>query len=140
MNKFLSPLPIMQPQGLAVIRIIVGMFLIYHGCEIFDKEIMQGYASWAQFKEMPSPIFIVYTGKAAELFAGILFTFGWLTRLAACVLILTMLYISFFVGHGKIWYDDQHPFLFVLLGFVFFFSGPGKWSIDSMGMNKNKNV
>ena len=130
----------MQQQGLAVIRIIVGMFLIYHGAEIFGKETMQEYAGWAQFKEMPSPTFIVYTGKAAELLAGILLTIGWLTRLGASILILTMLCIFFFVGHGKIWYDDQHPFLFVLLGFVFFFTGPGKWSIDFMRMNKNKNV
>ncbi len=36
----------------------------------------------------------------------------------------------FFVGHGKIWYEDQHPFLFVLLAFVFFFIGGGKWSVD----------
>ncbi len=112
--------------------------MLYHGFEIFDAETMQGYTTWAQFKEMPSPVFIVYSGKAAELIAGILFTIGWFTRPAAVVLILTMLYISFFVGHGKVWYDDQHPFLFVLLGFVFFFTGPGKWSLDEMLLNKNK--
>ena len=122
-----------------MIRIIVGMFMLYHGFEIFDTETMQGYTTWAQFKEMPSPAFIVYAGKIAELTAGILFTIEWFTRGAALVLILTMLYITFFVGHGKFWYDDQHPFLFVLLGFVFFFSGPGKWSIDEWIFNKNKS-
>lgn len=130
MNRFLSALPIFQQEGLAIIRIIVGLFMIYHGFEIFDKETMMGYTTWAQFKEMPSPVAIVYTGKAAELLAGILFTIGWLTRPAAVILILTMLYIAFVVGHGKVWYDDQHPFLFVLLGLVFIFTGPGKWSVD----------
>ncbi len=130
----------MQQEGLALIRIFVGIFMVYHGFEIFDREIMMGYSTWAQFKEMPSPGLIVYTGKAAELIAGILFIVGWFTRLASLVLILTMLYITFFVGHGKFWYDDQHPFLFVLLGFVFIFTGPGKWSIDAWMMNNKKTV
>ena len=138
MNKFFSSSPLMQQEGLAIIRIIVGIFMIYHGFEIFDHETMLGYSTWAQFKDMPSPGFIVYTGKAAELVAGIMFTVGWFTRLAAGVLILTMLYITFFVGHGKFWYDDQHPFLFVLLGFVFFFTGPGRWSMDAFLSHNNK--
>jgi len=140
MNNFFSASPIMPQQGLAIIRMVVGIFMVYHGFEIFDRETMMGYTTWAQFKEMPSPAFIVYTGKAAELIAGLLFTIGWFTRLASLVLILTMLYITFFVGHGKFWYDDQHPFLFVLLGFVFFFTGPGKWSVDGILFSKYKST
>jgi len=138
MNKFFSSSPVFQQEGLAMIRVIIGLFMIYHGIEIFDAATMQGYTTWDQFKGKPSPTFFVYAGKAAELIAGILFTIGWFTRPASLVLILTMLYISFFVGHGKVWYEDQHPFLFVLLGFVFFFTGPGKWSVDSILLNKNK--
>ena len=137
MNKFFSSSPVLQQQGLAVIRIIVGMFMVYHGWEVFDRAAMQGYAGWDQFKSMSSPALMVYLGKGAELLAGLLLAAGCLTRLAALALILTMLYISFFVGHGKIWYDDQHPFLFVLLGLVFIFSGPGSWSIDGL-LHKNK--
>ena len=33
MNKFFSPSPIWQENGLALIRILVGSFMIYHGCE-----------------------------------------------------------------------------------------------------------
>lgn len=128
----------MQQEGLAIIRIIVGLFMIYHGFEIFDTAIMKDYTTWDQFKTKPAPLFFVYAGKVAELIAGILFTIGWFTRPAALVLILTMLYISFFVGHGKVWYADQHPFLFVLLGFVFIFTGPGRWSVDGTLSNKNK--
>jgi uncharacterized membrane protein YphA (DoxX/SURF4 family) len=49
-----------------------------------------------------------------------------------------MLYVSFFVGHGKIWYEDQHPFLFVLLALVFFFYGPGKMSVDQLLFGKRR--
>jgi putative oxidoreductase len=137
MKKFFSDSPILQQQGLAIIRVIVGLFMIYHGWEVFDKATMQGYAGWDQFKGMSSPSLMVYLGKGAELAAGLLLTAGCLTRLAALVLIATMLYISFFVGHGKVWYDDQHPFLFVLLGLVFIFTGPGSWSVDGL-LHKNK--
>jgi putative oxidoreductase len=41
-----------------------------------------------------------------------------------------MAYITFKIGHGKFWYEDQHPFMFVLFGLLFFFTGPGKWSLD----------
>ena len=91
------------------------------------------------FKKFASPLFVVYIGKGAELLAGILLTIGLFTRLASVVLIGTMLYIAFYIGSGKIWYEDQHPFLFVLLGLVFFFSGSGKWSVAEWIQKKNKN-
>jgi putative oxidoreductase len=34
------------------------------------------------------------------------------------------------MGEGKIFTDSQHPFLFALLAAVFFFNGPGPWSLD----------
>ncbi len=69
--------------------------------------------------------YYITLGKGTELVGGVLLFIGLFTRLACIVLILTMLYITFVVDHGKIWYEDQHPFLFVLLGFVFIFTGPG---------------
>jgi putative oxidoreductase len=138
MNKFFSPTPLWQTAGLCFIRIIVGGFMIYHGCEIFSGEKMKPYFDWDAFKGFSSPALVVYTGKTAELVAGIFLMIGLFTRLASLVLIFTMLYISFFVGHGKIWYEDQHPFLFVLLGLVFFFTGSGKWSVDQLVINSKK--
>jgi putative oxidoreductase len=138
MNKFFSPSPLWQTAGLWFIRIIVGFFMIYHGWEVFSEEKMKPYLDWDSFKGFASPELIVYTGKIAELVAGIFLMIGLFTRLASLVLIFTMLYISFFVGHGKIWYEDQHPFLFVLLGLVFFFTGSGKWSVDQFLLKKRK--
>lgn len=54
MVKLLSASPVAQQSGLAFIRIIVGLLMVYHGWEVFDA--------------------------------------------------------------GKLGYEDQHPFLFVLLG------------------------
>ena len=132
MKRLLSPVPLWQPGGIALIRIVVALFMIYHGWEVFDAEKMKTYLTWDVFKKFSDPAFMVYSGKIAELVGGIFLLLGLFTRLASLVLIFTMAYIAFFVGNGKIWYEDQHPFLFVLLGLVFFFAGPGKWSVDKL--------
>lgn len=139
MNKLFSPHPLALQSGLTLIRVIVGLFMIYHGWEVFDAAKMKEYAGWEVFKRFPSPLLIVYTGKAAELLAGIMLTIGLFTRIASLVLVATMVYIAFFVGNGKVWYEDQHPFLFVLLGLVFFFAGGGKYSVDAVAW-RNKRV
>ena len=138
MTKLLSSAPVAQQSGLAFIRIIVGLLMVYHGLEVFDAGKIKDYAQWDFFKKFSSPAFVVYIGKGAELLAGIFLTIGLFTRFASLVLIATMLYIAFYVGSGKIWYEDQHPFLFVLLGLVFFFSGSGKWSVDEWLQRKEK--
>ena len=136
MNKLLSTNPIMAAGGLTVIRIIIGCFLMYHGWEVFDKAKMDEYSAWDVFKKSSSPAFMAYLGKTAELVAGFLLAIGLFTRIAAVIIIGTFIYIPFFVGNGKIWYEDQYPFLFALFGCVFFFVGPGKWSIDNILFRK----
>ena len=136
-----SAAPWWRETGLALLRIIVGFFMIYHGWEIFDAELMNGYLDRDMFKNSSSGKLMVYAGKGAELVGGILLFIGLFTKIAALIVILTMAYIAFFVGHGKVWYEDQHPFLFVLLGLVFIFCGPGNWSVDKLiSANSNANV
>ena len=96
--------------------------------EIFDAVKMKGYTGWDTFK---TSTMMPYIGKAAELIAGILLLLGLLTRFACLMIVGTFLYITFFVGSGKFWMDDQHPFLFVMLALVFFFAGAGKFSLDN---------
>ncbi len=139
MNKFFSPLPLWQNSGLSFIRLVVGFFMIYHGWEIFSPAKMGSYLEWDLFKSSSGKT-LVYIGKAAELVAGIFLFLGLFTRLAALILIGKMASISFFVGHGKIWYEDQYPFLFVLLGLVFFFTGPGSFSLDNLIFKNKINI
>lgn len=131
MNKIFSSKPIYQNEGIAFIRIVTGIFLIYHGWEVFDEQKMQEYAEWEMFKNNASTSFMVYLGKGAELVAGFLLALGLFTRIACIIITGTFIYISFFIGNGKIWYEDQYPFLFVLLALLFFFTGPGKWCLDN---------
>lgn len=126
-----------QDEGLAMVRIVTGFFMAYHGWEVFDAAKMSAYMEWEQFKNASASL-MVYAGKSAELAGGVFLALGLLTRLAALVVTGTMCYISFFVGGGKIWYEDQHPFLFVLLALVFFFTGGGKWSLDRLLFEREK--
>lgn len=136
MKRIFSPDPWMIQEGLTLIRIISGLLMAYHGWEVFDNAKMEEYAKWESFNSYASPAIMVYIGKAAELIAGALLTLGLFTRIAAAILIVTMLYICFKVGNGRFWYEDQHPFLFVLLGLIYFFAGGGKYSIDSILFKK----
>ena len=137
MKRFFSAAPLWQTAGLTLIRWILGAFLIYHGWEIFSELKMVEYLKWDSFKNS-SGKFLVYAGKGAELIAGILFVLGLFTRLASLVTIGVMCYIAFFLGNGIIWYNDQHPFMFVLLALVFFFTGPGNFSLDRMIFNNKR--
>jgi len=137
MNKFLSSGPLWQISGLTLIRCILGAFLIYHGWEIFSESKMNEYLKWDMFKN-GSGKFLAYAGKASELIAGLLFLFGFLTRLASLLTLGVMFYITFILGKGLIWYEDQYPFLFMLLALVFFFTGAGRISVDNL-LFKKKN-
>ncbi len=127
--RFFGPSPIWFEKGLACIRIVVGLLIIYHGQEMFHQSIMDGYLTWDVFK-IPNGKLLVYAGKSAELLSGILLFLGLFTRIGAVFCIGTLGFVTFVVGHGRFWYEDQHPFMFVLFGFLFLFAGPGAWSLD----------
>lgn len=137
MNKFFLPKPVAPKRTIAIIRIILGLLLIYHGLEVFRPEIMDGYIQWDQFKGSMASV-KVYAGKSAELVAGILILFGFLTRVGALLVIGTFLFITFFVGEGRFWYEEQHPFMFALFGVLFLFVGPGAWSLDAVAFKRRE--
>lgn len=135
MNTFFSTSPLAFDKGVAIVRMIIGAMMIYHGQEVFNPEIMNGYLQWETFKG-PASKFMVYAGKSSELISGIFILFGLLTRVGALLAMGTLSYVTFFVGHGRFWYEDQHPFMFVLFGLIFVFTGPGAWSIDALIFDK----
>jgi putative oxidoreductase len=124
---------------IAFIRIIVGLFMLYHGFEVFDAAKLKEYAEWDQFKGFSHPLLMAYLGKGSEFIGGLLLALGLLTRIGCLIIICTLTYITFFIGKGQIWMDDQHPFLFVLLALMIFFTGPGKGSADEFLFKSNKN-
>jgi len=132
MKYFFSAQGIGQHTGIGIIRIIVGALMTYHGLEIFNAETMDGYVKRLSELHFPSHALLAYLGKGSELIGGVFLTLGLLTRLAIIPLIATMAIICFGMGSGRFWYEDQHPFLFILLCLVFFFYGPGRFSLDKI--------
>lgn len=130
MKKIFSSEPILQTEALAFIRVVTGLLMAFHGWEVFDATKIQEYSQWDSFKQYSNPLFMAYLGKGSELVGGVLLTIGLFTRMSALLLVGTMLYISFKVGGGRFWYEDQHPFLFVLLAFLYLFVGGGRYSLD----------
>ena len=138
MKQYLSPNPIGGDSSLGIVRIVVGCLMIYHCHEVFRPELMNSYADWEMFKG-PGGLFKVYAGKGAELLAGISLALGLFTRAGALMLTGTLGFITFFVGGGRFWYEDQHPFLFVLFGILFLLMGPGAYSLDAILFKPKSN-
>ena len=139
MNKFFSPFPVGQNYGIALVRIITGILLVWHGWETFDGEKMNMYTGWFVERQYSNAAVYAYAGKIAELLAGLGFVLGLFTRLAAVAAIAAFIGVIFLLGDkGKIFQGDQHPFLFILLAFVFFFTGPGSLSADHLLFKKRR--
>jgi putative oxidoreductase len=136
--RFFSHLPFGQAFGIALVRMVVGLLLIYHGQEVFQPKLMESYLSWDNFKGSNGKL-LVYLGKSAELLAGVFLFLGLFTRFGALICIGALSYITFVIGKGRFWYEDQHPFMFVLFGVLFLFTGAGNFSLDRLFFGR-KNV
>ena len=128
-NSLLSPTHIFNG-GLLLIRVITGILMVYHGLEVFDSDKITGYSQWMTDLKFPLPTFMAYLGKGSEFIGGACLILGLFTRLACIPLIVTMLVVTFFMGEGRVFTDEQHPFLFALLSAMFVCVGAGKWSLD----------
>lgn len=116
--------------GIALVRIALGVLLIYHGWQLFETQDMNGFADILFNMSMPFPEAMAYTGKLVELLGGFFLILGLFTRLVTALLIVSFVFITFVIGEGKIFTDNQHPFLLSLLSLMFFFTGAGRLSVD----------
>ncbi|TAD92306.1 MAG: DoxX family membrane protein, partial [Bacteroidetes bacterium] len=115
-----------QSTAISIVRIITGLLVAYHGLEVFDAAKMAEYATWDSMKVLPMPKAMAYVGKMAELLGGLALAAGLFTRWAAASIVAVMLFICFYLGKGKFWYDDQHAFLLALLSSIYLVGGAGK--------------
>jgi putative oxidoreductase len=79
---------------------------------------------------VPFPAAMAYAGKFIELVGGFFLILGLFTRLFTALLFITFMFITFVMGEGKIFTENQHPFLFAIISLLFFFTGAGRLSID----------
>lgn len=98
---------------------------------MFNGEDMKGMGQWLADEGYPMPLIFAYAGKVSELLGGLLMIGGLYTRLAGATLFVTFMMITFTLGHGLIFTEDQHPFMFGLFALHYLFAGPGEWSLDN---------
>jgi len=116
--------------GIALVRIMLGVLLIFHGLQLFETEDMEGFADVLFNMSIPFPEAMAYIGKLVELIGGGFLILGLFTRLMTALLFVTFMFITFVMGEGKIFTDNQHPFMFAMISLLFFFTGAGRLSID----------
>ncbi|MGC1240820.1 MAG: DoxX family membrane protein [Chryseosolibacter sp.] len=125
--------------GIALVRIMVGVMLVFHGWQLFETSDMKGYADLLSNISIPFPEAMAYTGKLIELIGGLLLVLGLLTSLVTTSLFLTFIFITFVIGEGDIFTGNQLPFMFAMFSLLFFFTGPGRFSIDYILFINRKN-
>lgn len=122
-------------QVLAIIRITLGLLLLYVGREMFNAESMKGYTDWLTDLKFPLPKIMAYAGKLAEIAGGITLVLGIGIRWTAIPAMIAMLVINFIMGDGHLWGSTFLAFLMILIYFV---QGAGIWSVAEI-LSKNRN-
>lgn len=138
--KLLSANPINNDLGLLLIRLIIGTLMAFIGYEkLIHFNEMAASDFWANnvsFIGMKGATPLALT-IFAELFCSVFLILGVFTRFSLLVLAFCMAYIFLVIFPGAIIekgengfkFNDAFVYFIIYLGL--FFTGPGKYSIDS---------
>ena len=114
--------------SLLVLRIGVAALMLTHGWPKFAK-VLAGNFTFGDpigIGSMPSLILAM----VAEFVCSILILLGFQTRIAAIILMINMLVVTFFAHGTDPFGKKEMPLLYFLIYFTLYFVGPGKHSID----------
>lgn len=126
--------------GIAFVRITLGVMLIFHGWQLFESKDMNVFSDLLFNMAIPFPEAMAYTGKLVELIGGFFLILGVFTRVVTALLFFTFMFITFGLGEAKIFSENQLPFLYALISLLFFFTGAGRLSIDYIFfVNRNED-
>ena len=132
--------------GLLIIRLIIGLLMAFYGFEKMTRfNEMAAYEFWMKnvsFFGMSSKIALGLT-VFAELFCSLFLIVGLFSRISLFFLMFCMTYIFLVVFQLSILYKDENGYQFND-GFVYFviylglfFTGVGKYSLDSVLFDKD---
>ena len=139
MNRFLSPSPLMQQEGLALIRLIVGFFLIYHGWEVFSSAKMETNTCNGICSRSRTENCWFTWAKVQNLLRRYYYVFGLFTRLGCLIIIGSLGYIAFVVGQWKSMDGMINTLSYsYCLHWYSFLPDRGRMSLDRLIFNRNK--
>lgn len=125
-------------QILLFVRIVIGIMMFRHGYDLFTPGAVDNMTGWLKDVNFPFPRIGAILGKLAELFGGVSLALGLFTRIFAIPAAFTMYVITFIIGNGDIFGERAYPFMLMLSYIIFFFAGPGKWSLDYYLFDRRK--
>ncbi|MGQ2982229.1 DoxX family protein [Flavobacterium sp.] len=133
MKRFLSPEPLDKNLAALLLRVLVGGLMIMHGWPKLDN--------YSQYVTEFDPIGLgndlsLSLAIFGEFICGIFLVLGFMTRLSAIPVLITMI-VAFFVVHGADEFQVKElSFLYMGLALVIFFLGGGKYSADALLFRK----
>jgi len=131
LKKFLKPikLPASADFGVLILRVGISCLMLTHGYAKLSG-FLSGDHSFADpigIGEELSYILTIF----AEFGCSVLLILGLFSRAALIPLIFTMIVVAFIVHGPDPFAKKEHALSFLITYLTLFFTGPGKYSIDS---------
>jgi putative oxidoreductase len=130
----------LQPFGLLIGRVVLGITFIAHGWQKFHENGMDATAQGFEGLGIPAPTLSAYFTVGAELIGGSLLILGALLPLAGLWLAVVMLGAMFYVHLDGGFYSMNGGYEYVLMlaavSIAIGFSGGGALAVDSLWLNK----
>jgi putative oxidoreductase len=120
--------PSMVHFALLVLRIGVSAMMLTHGWPKFTKILAGNFNFGDPIGIGSTPSLLLST--LAEFVGAILILLGFQTRIAAILLMINTLVITFFAHGADPFGKKELPLLYFLIYFTIYFVGPGKHSVD----------
>lgn len=126
--------------GLLVVRVVVGLLFVGHGAQKlfgwFGGYGPKGTGGWMESVGIKPGVTMAVFAGLAELIGGLLFTVGFLTPLAA-ILIVVVMFGAIVKVHGAngIWATSngyEYPLVLIAIAVGVALIGAGDFSIDAI--------
>ena len=136
MKNYLSPAPLSTDIGLLILRLLAGGSMLTHG---FPKllKVLEGNFQFGDPVGLGPEISLILA-VFAEFVCSILLILGLTTRFALIPLFITMAVAFFIVLGADAFNAKELPFFYMGVYISLFFTGPGKFSIDKVLINRDE--
>lgn len=123
--------------GLLMIRLVIGISFMGHGAQKlfgwFGGYGPKGTGGWMESIGIKPGVMMAVFAGLAELIGGLLFAAGFLTPVAAALIVITMLGAIFKVHLANgYWVDKggiEYPFVLAVVAIAIALIGPGAYAI-----------
>lgn len=115
--------------GLLALRVFAGLSLAFgHG--LGKLPVSSGFVEGVGNLGFPIPIVFAWAAALSEFLGGLFLASGFYTRAATVFIGLTMATAGFIRHAQDPFGTKEKAFLFLAVALLFFFSGPGRFSLD----------